>query len=387
MLTVTAAPALAGPKRTFESGKKLRVFAVLAEDDGGADGTCVAGPYIEIGTTPSKDPLVIPENVTWFVQPLDRSLPRRALRGLLAEMLAKGVPGVSFRERSAFRDADLREVVALKHLEYLDIAFTSVSPVGTPAMAGHPRLAHLDLDGLLLGEIGFAARLKALESIDCSSMMLTGGELAPLAKLPRLARVRATGGQAIDPGMFRVLRSTRSLRYLDGSLNPTLDDAALVGLSDFGALEHVVLQGTAVTDVGFAHLADIPRLATLDLTDCRRITGRGASVLKGAKTLKRLILRRTAVDDSGLAGLASARSIESLVLDDTAVTDAGLEHLTGLKKLRTLGLTDCSGVTDAALAGLAKMTELRELDLSGTSVTSSGVRALEKKLPRCYVTR
>ena len=84
-----------------------------------------------------------------------------------------------------------------------------------------------------------------------------------------------------------------------------------------------------------------------------------------------LDLTETNVTDADLAALRGASSLKSLVLNDTSVSDEGLKHLIGLP-LTTLNLRRTK-ITPAGLESLAQMGGLQVLDLSATDA----VRQLE----------
>jgi hypothetical protein len=70
-------------------------------------------------------------------------------------------------------------------------------------------------------------------------------------------------------------------------------------------LESLVLNDTAVTDVGLAHLRGLTRLRTLSL-DSTRVTGEGFVELRSLKALRTLWLKQTLANPVYVEGLKKA---------------------------------------------------------------------------------
>jgi predicted negative regulator of RcsB-dependent stress response len=92
------------------------------------------------------------------------------------------------------------------------------------------------------------------------------------------------------------------------------------------------------------------------------------------------------VTDDDVAHLAQLPRLKHLNLTDTQVTDAGLKHLAGLKDLSGLTL-DNTQVTDAGLVHLAGLKGLRHLNVYRTLVTDAGALELQESLPNCRIGR
>lgn len=117
------------------------------------------------------------------------------------------------------------------------------------------------------------------------------------------------------------------------------------------------------------------------------VTDKDLAVLKGLKHLKVLYLGYvTKTTDAGLVHLKGLTSLEKLTLPETDVTDAGMANLTGLKNLKSLGLVFCKKITDKSVPYLSQLKNLQELNVASTKITPRGIAALQKALPKAYIT-
>ncbi len=112
-------------------------------------------------------------------------------------------------------------------------------------------------------------------------------------------------------------------------LPDTITDDALVHAGKLIYIEGLTCNSEEITDKGLKYLAGLDVIYNIDLTDCSSITGSGFVHWEDNKiNLRKLLLRRTKVDDAGLASLRANLNI--LDLGETKITDAGLKHLKNL---------------------------------------------------------
>ena len=148
-------------------------------------------------------------------------------------------------------------------------------------------------------------------------------------------------------------------------------EAALAAIRESGGIVRSLGAGWAVEfqrkgkEVGDAEVAQVAEL--------------GSSVLS-------LNLRGTATTDKGLRHLAQLANLRRLHLERTRVGDEGLSHLTGLAGLEYLNLYGTK-VTDAGLAHLGSMKKLRHLYVWQTGVTGTGCDRLSRTLPGVRIVR
>jgi Leucine Rich repeat len=132
--------------------------------------------------------------------------------------------------------------------------------------------------------------------------------------------------------------------------------------------------GPRVTDAGLAHLPRPDRLVSF-VAGGTAVGNEFAKRLATADGMDTLFLGGTRVSDEGLLALSTLGQLLNLSIDNTEVTDAGLDALQGMRELRCLRL-DGTRITDAGLAKLAWHKALTTVQLNRTAVTDAGLRRL-----------
>jgi hypothetical protein len=155
-----------------------------------------------------------------------------------------------------------------------------------------------------------------------------------------------------------------------------------------------------VTDEDLIHLAALPRIERLVLTDNQKdVTDAGLAHLPRPDRLVHFVaygtslgddfIRRLAdsdrlemfglfggrVTDDGLRSLGALPRLTALAIENTHVGDAGLDALDGMPALTAVRLGG-KQFTDAALARLARHKNLSSLYLIDTSITDDGLKHL-----------
>jgi serine/threonine protein kinase len=230
-----------------------------------------------------------------------------------------------------------------------------------------------------------------------------------------------------DLACLQELSELIGLRWV--SMPNGITDAGLVHLAGF-SLDHLTLVGCSITPAGWAHLANLSRLCSLDLTGAditgfgmdqldrlgglhlaleqSAVTDAGLASVASLPCLQSLYLKWTGITDAGLAHFRGHPGLKHLVLVDTAITDTGVSYLRGLKNLVELYLTrtqvtdngldylagldglvclylDGTRITDRGLAHLRHLKGLKRLGLGGTKVTARGIEGLRTALPHCQI--
>lgn len=185
--------------------------------------------------------------------------------------------------------------------------------------------------------------------------------LEHVAAFPRLKTLLLKDGQATDAGLARL----RGMEHLE---------------------RIYMWDASAVTDAGAAHLAAVPNLAYIHLSNSQ-ITDEAIHSWQALPKLYGLSLQGNRFSDKALEYAAKIPTLRELFVGNgdgsggTTITDDGLAHLEGLANLERLDLQR-SRVTDAGLVHLSKLERLHTLWLSGTQVTSEGLANLSSELPK-----
>jgi ankyrin repeat protein len=130
-----------------------------------------------------------------------------------------------------------------------------------------------------------------------------------------------------------------------------LTDAALERVASLGSLTRLSFGGTKrVTDAGMKHLARLPQLQELDISDYPggQITDRGLEVLRDLPELRQFqMCWQGGITDTGVSNLKYCEQLESVDLLGSLTGDGAIVALAGKRKLRRFKTG--RRVTDAAL--------------------------------------
>lgn len=304
-------------------------------------------------------------------------------------------------------DTGLKHLAGMKHLQRLELAYTTVTGAGLADMTDVPldwlcvqngngtpesqevicRFKQLKMLWVRSDQNGdqearrLAQSLPGLKGLFLRYVRMTDDGLAGLVGLKDLEELDVAQTRITGDGL-RHLAGFPALRWLELS-ETQLGDDGLKHLRQVRRLANLWLNQTDVTDAGLAHLAGMQSLNLLHLQKTA-IGDAGLKHLAGLRNLSRLQLDGTRVTDEGTKSLAECRALTGLWLANTAVTDAGMERLKTLPQLAEFGLAK-TAVTDVGLTHLAAMQSLRVVDLTGTAVTPDGLRQLKAALPNCQI--
>jgi hypothetical protein len=138
-----------------------------------------------------------------------------------------------------------------------------------------------------------------LDVLDLESVAIGSDDLAVLAQLPHLQRIKL-GGPVDDVGIGHLVKATGLTAV--NLPSATFTDRGLELLSRLPKLELLRFRSPNVTDDGLKHVAAMPALRFLHLID-------------------------VPVTDAGIAHVHSMSNLESFYLDGGACTDVGLRAL------------------------------------------------------------
>ncbi|MCI0391097.1 MAG: hypothetical protein MOB07_20315 [Acidobacteria bacterium] len=150
----------------------------------------------------------------------------------------------------------------------------------------------------------------------------------------------------------RILGVMAEMRLTGLNANGQISDDVLERLSELDFVTTLHLGGSKrLTDEGLKHLARMPNLQELDLSDYPggQITDRGLEALRHLTQLRRFqMCWQSGITDAGVANLAFCEHLESVDLMGTPTGDGTIKALTGKRNLRRFKTG--RQVTDAGLS-------------------------------------
>ena len=138
--------------------------------------------------------------------------------------------------------------------------------------------------------------------------------------------------------------------------------AKLVRLPEMHELERAFLRSDVLDDGLFAEMATLPKLISLELIACSKVTGKGIHALKACAQLSGLTLTGSPLVPEAIEELRQLPALSYLNMNGVACTERYVAALVPLK-LGTLLIAGC-GIDDALAARVAEMETLEGLSLS-----------------------
>lgn len=198
-------------------------------------------------------------------------------------------------------------------------------------------------------------KLINIKYLDLSNTRLADKDCIHLSGLINLTML-SLNGTSVGPGLT-FLKNLGALQHLD--LDYTfITDAELACLTTLARLSHLYLEGTPITNDGFLFLGGLTNLRYLNV-DETEITGSGMIHIKKLTNLTGLSFRNTHFNDVGLAHITSLTKLERLILESTKVTNKGLPYLRPLEQLKLTNLIN-TGVTEGGRTELSDFQKIRE---------------------------
>jgi internalin A len=283
--------------------------------------------------------------------------------GAVIRDAAGKITGVDLRA-SWVTDTDLRKLMALPDLKYLDLSLTRITDQGMQEIRNLPGIVELNLH--------FAE-------------YVTDEGLAAIKGWKRLKRLNVHGAKISDTTLDHISGIATLESVNVGSAMVT--DVGLERLSALPNLKELTIGGNELGDAGLQALRQMPGLTYLDLSG-RQGTDSNVWAI--------------AMSDSGLEAVLSLKELRDLrfgctfvgvgvegarfaVVSAMSVNTRWLERMKSLTKLERLKLQGCNRVDDESLAVLASFPSLRELDLKGTSVTEKGLAMFRAAKPKTVI--
>jgi Leucine Rich Repeat (LRR) protein len=141
-----------------------------------------------------------------------------------------------------------------------------------------------------------------------------------------------------------------------------------------------------ITNAGLEEIGNLPAsLKMVSLCSCDAVTDEGLRHLGQQPSILRLHLEDIQLHSEGIEHLAQLPSLTSLIITNCGSFDGrNLVHLQQCKQLEWLDLRG-SSITDADLERLVGLPALKEVLLSNTRVTPAGVAKLKTAAPQLGV--
>lgn len=219
-------------------------------------------------------------------------------------------------------DTQLRDIAALRSIDYLYLDGTSITDEG---------VSHL-------------GALRSMRILDLGNTKVTGATLDRLSSMTQLETLVLHETQLDDAGV-RQLSSQRSVRELD--LGQTkISGAAIEDLARMTQLENLRLHKNDIRDAALRPLRDLRNLRILTLGGTQ-ITDAGLSIVAEFKSpqFTQLGLSHCAISDAGLLRLSQLKSLKAVdVFLGTPVTAAGVAELQRLRPDLYIGWKEPSSV-------------------------------------------
>jgi len=273
------------------------------------------------------------------------------------------ITGVDLRA-SWVTDTDLRKLLQMPNLSYLDLSLTRITDQGMQDIKGLQGIVDLNLNfAEYVTDEGLAAikEWKKLKRLNVQGTKISDTTLEHIAGITTLESVNAGTAMVTDVGIERLVSLTN--------------------------LKELTVGGNKLSDNGLQALRQMPGLTFLDLNGRQ---GTDANVwaismsqvgLEAIVTLKELRELRFGCTSLSI-GLEGAKFG---TVSNQNVGIRWIERLKALPKLEKLKLQGCSRVDDEAVKLLATMPNLREVDLKGTAVTEKGVAFLRAAKPNAQI--
>jgi hypothetical protein len=233
-----------------------------------------------------------------------------------------------------------------------------------------PRLAFL--------VIFFAALPARADDRAYADELKRAGHSVRLDKDGHLVGLTLNKSETLTADDYRRLGELTGLRQLTfyGTCKMTDADAGQIGM--LVTLEELAVNGTALSDAGFAHLGKLANLRKLIFWHLGwqrvEVTGKGFAELARCPKLETFGFAGSTVGDEGLKALTAVKSLRRLECYHTRITDAGLAYLKELPGLRavTVGPQFSMRLGDAGLATLCQVPTLERIEYNETMLTYDG---------------
>ncbi len=282
-----------------------------------------------------------------------------------------------------FRDLNDDMVSQLTGLKTLTTLALTNSVIGDPAVEtavkSFPNLTDLDLSSntnMTNGVLKVICELDKLERLTLVQNRFNDLGTSHLAKLKSLRALDLRGNMEAGDMTMEILGGLPALTALKHRAT-TVTDFGMEYLAQSKTLDSLLIQDFAITSQAGQSLANIEKLAQLEIFRCQGFGSEGVLALKG-KNLNRLMLRDLPmIDDQAMEVLTELPELKRLYLHELAsISDDGLKNLESVKSLEVLDIWAVPQMADATVDVIATLPNLKELSIRSTGVTDAAIEKL-----------
>lgn len=171
-------------------------------------------------------------------------------------------------------DKGLDSIGRLERLEKLNLSYTKVNGKALSILKGLPSLLQLDLKGTSLTDKTVSDFNPVTENLDLSCTGVGDGIGSRLAKLEKLTELYVSQTNVSD-ALIPYLKDTSNLFKLELD-DDNISDASAKALAKMRNLTELSLRNTKISDEGLMILATSRSLEKVNVSDCKRVTRKGA---------------------------------------------------------------------------------------------------------------
>ena len=236
--------------------------------------------------------------VFYAKQVTDETVPRFASLAGLEELRLHGCEGV--------RGATLDALAGIQNLRALRLVSCDLRRESFARFASLRALRCLDLAICKHPDIAALLPLQSLEALDLMSATLRAVEIEALGDLAKLTHLSLGSCHALTDALLRGLGERLTLRAL-GVASTGVRGAAFEDTARWSQLEALDAGFTSIDDATLAHLAKLPRLASLEMVYCNKVTAKGLARVAEFPSLVELNVQGVSALDDALVDAWSRR--------------------------------------------------------------------------------
>jgi len=183
--------------------------------------------------------------------------------------------------------SEIKQLVELKNLDRLSLGFTGVTDENLKELT----------------------KLKGLKHLSLLNTKITDKGMKVLLDLPDLETLEVAQLQHVSAGAFKDLAALKKLRHIYVG-NSSADDETMKAFATLPELRSLTINGTSVTEAGYAHIAKMPKLERLQIN--YGVTEKELKLIGGIDTLRQLDLFGARVTPEQILAMKNADKLTYL---------------------------------------------------------------------------